>query len=93
MLIVKIAAESNGAHDNQGWNGNFVPDGWAAVPDDMEIPESFPFVDIEVENSVVIAMTAREIPEPETPDREPSVIEQLRADVDYIALMTGVELI
>ena len=92
MLIVKITAESNGAHDNQGWTGNFIPDGWAAVPDAMEVPGSFPFVDIEVENSVVTTMTAREVPEPETPDSKPSAIEQLRADVDFIALMTGVEL-
>lgn len=29
---------------------------------------------------------------PETPEQGPSEMEQLRADIDYIAIMTGVEL-
>ena len=92
MIIIKIEPYDNGAHDNQTWNGE-VPDGWAVVPEDMEVPESYPFVDIEVADDVVTAMTAREIPIPEEPEIVPSEIEQLRADVDFIALMTGVELI
>lgn len=38
----------------------------------------------------VTAMTEGTVPEPETP--APTFEEQLRADVDYIAVMTGVEL-
>lgn len=29
---------------------------------------------------------------PEAPEQSPSAMEQLRADIDYIAIMTGVEL-
>lgn len=67
MIIIKIEPFENGAHDNQTWNGE-VPEGWAAIPDDMEIPEAFPFIDIEVENGVVKTITARELPEADDTD-------------------------
>lgn len=76
--IIRIAAYDNGAHDNQSWNGDTIPDGWAAVPDDMEVPESFPFVDIVVKKGVVTSMTAREIPEP---DNTPQIIAEKKAQL------------
>lgn len=48
MNMLEIAALPNGAHKNQTFHGN-LPDGWAVIPDDMAIPESFPFVNIEAE--------------------------------------------
>lgn len=36
--------------------------------------------------------TIPDIDYPEAPEQSPSEMEQLRADVDYIAIMTGVEL-
>lgn len=52
MNIIEIAALDNGAHRNQTCNGFeiSVPEGWAIIPDEMEIPKTFPFVNIEVEN-------------------------------------------
>ena len=48
MKIIKIEPYENGAHSNQTSNATFpVPDGYALIPDDMPIPETFPFVDIE----------------------------------------------
>ncbi len=41
---------------------------------------------------VVSKWTAGTIPEAEEPEQPVSETEQLRADVDYIAIMTGVEL-
>ena len=67
MWIIQIAALPNGAHRNQTIDENFDSQtypGWAAIPVDMEIPESFPFVDLVVHNKVVVEMTPREIPEP-----------------------------
>lgn len=57
-----------------------VPDGWAVVPDDIEIPESFPFVNIEVANddegrAVVVSMTAGVVPDPD-PEPEPEPTEE-----------------
>ena len=75
MLIIEISALENGAHRNQtGTFRNGLPDGWAVVPDDLEIPETFPFVTLEVEDGVVTAMTASTVPEPEPePEPEPTL--------------------
>ena len=94
MRIVEIQALDNGAHRNQTVSGAFaVPDGWAEIPADVSIPETFPFVDLEVEGQRVVSMTAGVVPEPEPePEPEPTETEQLRADVDFLAAMAGVTL-
>lgn len=63
MQIIEIKALENGAHRNQSGTFNSVPDGWAVIPDNMAIPETFPFVDVEVKNGVVKKMTAGVVPE------------------------------
>ena len=82
MLIIEIAALDNGAHSNQTINGTLrsIPDGWAVVPDTIEVPDTFPFVNIEVDGQTVTAMTAGVVPEPEPiPDPEPTAEEILNA--------------
>ena len=73
MRIIEIATLENGAHRNQNGGISAVPDGWAAVPDDM-VCENFPFGDVDAEeiNGVmtVTKWTAGVIPEPE-PEPEP----------------------
>lgn len=113
-MIIKIEAYENGAHANQSTTPIILPEGWAIVPEDMEIPDTFPFVNIEAEEQtrqreigyseegepiledytvmVVASMTAGVVPEPVPVPSEPTELEQLRADVDYIAMETGVEL-
>lgn len=73
MTIIEIKALDNGAHRNQTHHG-VVPDGWAIVPEDMAVPDTFPFVEIEVEVSeeedgvpFVVSMTAGMMPEPGEP--------------------------
>lgn len=74
MLIIKIISEENGGHQNQNIKGiiETIPDGWALVPDTIIIPETFPFVNIEVEDKVVTSMTAGVVPptppQPDPPD-------------------------
>ena len=96
MKIIEIAELENGAHRNQELFGTEfpeVPEGWAVVPEDMEIPETYPFVHIEAENGVVTAMTAGELPEPGPEITQlPTEQEQMRADIDYLAAMQGVTL-
>lgn len=94
MRIIEIQGLSNGAHRNQTVSGAVaVPDGWAEIPANVAIPETFPFVDIVVEGNKVVSMTAGVVPEPEPePEPEPTETEQLRADVDFLAAMAGVTL-
>lgn len=95
MRLCKVEATEKGAHDNyvvdQGLD--VIPDGWAVIPDDMSIPASFPFVNITVEGQIVTNIEAGIVPESAAdPDPEPTELEQMRADIDYIAMQTGVEL-
>nr|DAE22632.1 MAG TPA: hypothetical protein [Siphoviridae sp. ct5co22] len=94
MTIIEIQPQSNGAHRNQTVSGAVtIPGGWAVIPADTAIPETFPFVDLVVEGQHVVSMTAGVVPEPEPePEPEPTETEQLRADIDFIAAMTGVSL-
>lgn len=71
MQIIEISALPNGAHRNQTDDFRTIPEGWAVVPEEMEIPETFPFVNIETEDGVVTSMTAGTVPEPE-PKPEPT---------------------
>ena len=93
MKIIEIAALDNGAHRNQQSSFNAVPDGWAVIPESLTIPDTFPFVNIEVDGQTVTAITAGTVPEPEpVPEPKPTETEQLRADVDFLAAMAGVTL-
>lgn len=93
MKIIEIQALPNGAHRNQTTTSTTIPTGWAEIPADVGIPETFPFVDIQVEGNKVVSMTAGVVPEPEPePEPEPTETEQLRADVDFLAAMAGVTL-
>ena len=80
MRIIQIEPLSNGAHRNQTTSAKAPPDGWAVIPPELTIPSTFPFVDIGVENGVVVSMTAGVVPEPEPePDPEPTVDERVTA--------------
>lgn len=74
MRLIEIKAQENGAHNNQTINGTVaVPEGWAVIPDDMEL-ESFPFGDVVAEEidgvMTVTGWVPGVIPEPE-PEPEP----------------------
>lgn len=50
MNLIKIAAMDNGAHENRNSPGEAtVPEGWAVIPAGVAIPDSFPFVDVLIE--------------------------------------------
>lgn len=51
MKIIEVNALDNGAHRNQETNMTLpiIPDGWAVIPDSMEVPNTFPFVNVEAE--------------------------------------------
>lgn len=95
MKIIEITPLANGGHRNQTGNFKIIPEGYAVIPDDMETP-NFPFGEIEVEEidgvMTVTKWVAGIMPETEGDATSVTPIEQLRADVDYLAVMTGVEL-
>ena len=82
-MIIKIEAYNNGSHANQSTTPRVIPEGWAVVPDGLDIPDTFPFVNIEVKDGVVVNMTAGVVPP--IPEVEPE------ATVDeLIDIMLGV---
>lgn len=95
MNIVEIKPFDNGGHRNQGWDSMLIPDGYAVIPDDMEL-KNFPFGEVTAKeiNGVmtVTKWVAGTIPKVEEPERPVTEMERLRADIDFIAVMTGVEL-
>lgn len=90
MQIIEIKALENGAHSNQTSGAiKAPPPGWAEIPAGMEIPETFPFVDIEVEGNVVTKMTAGTVPEPDPePTPESTQLDRIEAQSAYTAMMT-----
>ena len=95
MDIIEIKALDNGAHRNQGGDFATIPNGWAVIPESMETP-NFPFGKIEVEEidgvMTVTKWVAGTMPEAKKKEEPVSEIERLRADIDFLSLMTGVEL-
>lgn len=66
MIIIELAPLKNGAHRNQTTSGLLpVPNGWAAIPEDMALPETFPFVEVEAQDGIVTALTPSTVPEPQ----------------------------
>lgn len=100
LCVISIATygeyEIHDIQTNSGWSKNPYAEEYAVVPDEMvqDIMETKGFCDIVLndDNTEVVSFTAREIPVIEEPETPVSETEQLRADVDYIAVMTGVEL-
>lgn len=45
-MYIKIEKNLDGGHEYQ--DGGIMGEGWAAIPEDMELPDTFPYVDIEV---------------------------------------------
>ena len=85
---IQIEPNENGSHNNQN-GGDHPGEGWAVIPDNIVIPDSFPFVSITVEDGDVTGMTACEVPERTEPVKQPTQYEILRADVDFIMAMEG----
>ena len=90
MRIIEIAALDNGAHRNQNGQLSKVPDGWAMIPDGMEL-ENFPFGEVtaeEVENAhgdrimTVTGWVPGVLPEPEA--EQPTT--PVREDIDAMLI-------
>jgi hypothetical protein len=92
MTIIEIASLSNGAHRNQTILGvlSKIPEGWAVVPDEMELPK-FPFGEVKTKKTNGIMTVTKWIPgtlpEPEpTPETEPEASGELATKADVQAV-------
>lgn len=73
MTIIELAPLKNGAHRNQTTSRLLpVPNGWAVIPEEMALPETFPFVEVEAQAGIVTALTPGTMPKPE-PEPVPTV--------------------
>ena len=53
MWIVNLEANPNGSHnDHRADHIVSVPEGWAMIPDDFIVPDTFPFVSIESQDVI-----------------------------------------
>lgn len=95
MQIIEIKTLENGAHRNQIGDFEIIPEGYAVIPDNMDTP-NFPFGQITTKKIGGIVTVTKWVAGtmPDVEEEKPSIseIEQLRADIDYLAVMTGVEL-
>ena len=93
MKMLEIIALPNGAHRNQTFHGT-LPDGWAVIPDDMDLP-NFPFgkAVAKPDSEGVMTVTTWEplpIPEPAPePIPAPSQLDRIEDQMTYTAMMTN----
>lgn len=52
LHIIKIEQNANGSHADQMGVGIGIPEGWAIVPEGLSLPDTYPFVNIEVEEII-----------------------------------------
>lgn len=85
MKIIEIKALENGAHRNQTGDFAIIPEGWAVIPDGMEL-ENFPFGEVKARKKdgvkTVTGWTPGVVPEAEADPL--SETEQLRAEVEQL---------
>ena len=99
FCVISKEVNINGWRDlqkNSAWSENPDTEYFVVVPDEMveAIWETCGYCDIVLneDGTEVVSFKATEIPVIETPEPEPTEAERLRADLDYLAIMTGVAL-
>lgn len=97
LTIIEIEAREDGGHGLQSQSGRTEcwMEGWIAVPGELEtaVWDCGGYCRLDVQEGVLVDITPTERPAPPPePEPEPTEADRLRADVDYIAAMTGVSL-
>ena len=96
MTIIKIGPLENGQHpiQSQEFRKMCWINGWVEVPDWMEesVWATAGFCDLDIRAGKLVGIIPQDKPTFDEPESKPTPEEQLRADVDYLAAMTGVTL-
>lgn len=88
MRIIEIVPLPNGAHRNQEGIFEIIPEGWAEIPEDVNIPDTFPFVGIEFKNEKIVKLTAGEMPPvPEPEESFETLALEMLVDLDFRVMM------
>lgn len=96
LTIIELSAREDGGHglQSQSHRTECWLEGWVAVPEDLVQAawDCGGYCSLALdEDGALVGLTP--IPRPAEPEAAPSEVEQLRADVDYLAALTGVELV
>ena len=94
MTIIQIEALDTGQHPIQSQSGRTSCwlEGWVEVPEHLEsaVWDSLGWCDLDIQDGVLVGITPTE--RPDEPEAPPTELEQLRADIDFLAAMGGVTL-
>ena len=75
MKLIEVTPLENGSRRNLSAALRQVPEGWAVIPEDMPIPDTFPFVELTAQEidgvMTVTEMLPGVMPEPEPEDLSP----------------------
>ena len=75
MRLIELTSLENGGRRNLSAPLQHVPKGWAVIPEDMAVPDTFPFVELTAQEidgvMTVTEMLPGLIPEPEPEDIPP----------------------
>lgn len=78
MRIIEIQGNELGGHDNQFSSVDIpVPEGWVIIPDEIEIPDTFPFVTFHYRAGKVIDMSPGVVPPSPEPEPEKDVWDEI----------------
>ena len=86
MKIIELSALPNGAHRNMDSSAlSAPPEGWAMIPEEMALPDTYPFVGVEAEEiagiMTVTALTPGTMPEPDLEPIKAARISQSKTDL------------
>ena len=94
LIIERNSADGKFHHfQSQSHRTECWMDGYIEVPTELEtkVYESGGYCELIIKNDTLVDVILHPEWKPEE-IKEPTALEQLRADVDYISIMTGVEL-
>lgn len=96
LTIIELSAREDGGHglQSQSHRTECWLEGWVAVPPTLEQAawDCGGYCELELDgDGALVGLTPKE--RPAEPEAGPTEAEQLRADVDYLAAITGVELV
>ncbi|MCI5704467.1 hypothetical protein [Candidatus Pseudoscillospira sp. SGI.172] len=94
LTIIELTPRADGGHgvQSQSHRKECWLEGWIEVPEALvqTVWDCGGYCELTVEEGVLTAVTPAQ--RPAGPEQEPTELEQLRADVDYLAAMGGVDL-